>query len=76
MKRSKPERKDRQTIWTTVWMLHRNIDGAFHTIFKELKEPDSDGFKGSIRMDIDYFEELVHLLSLFLQKQDTNILYV
>ena len=65
MKRSNPERKDRQTVWATVWMLHRNIDGAFHTIFKELKEQDSDGFKGSIRMDIDYFEELVHLLSLF-----------
>ena len=29
-------------------MLHRNIDGAFHKIFKKLKEQDSDGFKGSI----------------------------
>ena len=26
-----------------------------------------------VLLDIDYFEELVHLLSLFLQKQDTNM---
>ena len=30
-------------------------------------------FKGYVRMDIDHFEELVHLLSPFLQKQDTNM---
>ena len=53
-------------------MLCRKIDGAFHTIFKELKEQDSDGFKGYVRMDIDHFEELVHLLNPFSQKQDTN----
>ena len=23
-----------QTIWTRPWMLHRKIDGAFHTIFR------------------------------------------
>ena len=43
-------------------MLRRNINGAFHTIFKELKEQDSDAFKGYVRMDVDRFEELVHLL--------------
>ena len=43
-------------------MLRRKIDCAFHTIFKELREEDSDGFKG-----------LVHLLSSFLQKEDTNM---
>ena len=68
-------RRKRQTpiIWTGPWMLRRKIDGAFHSMFKELKEQDSDGFKGYVRMDIDHFEELVHLLSPFLQKQDTNM---
>ena len=61
-----------RTIWTGPWMLLRKIDGAFGTIFKELKEQVSDGFKGYVRMDVDHFEELVHLLSPFLQKQDTN----
>ena len=49
-------------------MLRRKIEGAFHTIFKELKEQDSDGFKGYVRMDVDHFLELVHLLTTYLQK--------
>ena len=63
-------RKKRQTrtIWTRPLMLRRKIDGAFHTVFKELKEQDSDGLIGYVRMDVDHFEELVHLLSPFLQK--------
>ena len=47
-------------------MPRRKINGASHTIFKELKEHDSDGFKCYVRMDIDHFEEWVHLLSPFL----------
>ena len=68
-------RKERQTrsIWTRLWILRRKIDGDFHTIFKEVKEQDSDGFKGYVRMDVDYFEELVHLLSPSLQKQGDNM---
>ena len=48
------------------WILCRKISGHFHTIFKELKERDSDGFKGNARMDIII---LKNLLSSFLQKQ-------
>ena len=49
-------------------MLHRNINGAFHPIFKELKEQHSDRFKDYVRMDVDQFEELVHLLIPFATK--------
>ena len=60
-------RKERRTrtIWTRPWMLRRKINGAFYTIFKELQEQNSGGFKGYVRMDADHFEELVHLLSQF-----------
>ena len=57
-----------QTIWTRSWMLRRKINGTFHIIFKESKEQDSDGFKGYVRMDVDHFLELVHLLTTYLQK--------
>ena len=57
-----------QTIWTRSWMLRRKINGTFHIIFKESKEQDSDGFKGYVRMDVDHFLELVHLLTAYLQK--------
>ena len=65
------ERKNKRPrfIWTRPWLLHRRNDSAFHKIFKELKEEDSDGFKGYVRMDVDHFDELVHLLS----KKDTNM---
>ena len=46
-------------------MLRRKINGAFHTIFKEIKEQNSGGFRGYVRMDADHFQELVHLLSQF-----------
>ena len=59
---TRQERRTR-TIWARPWMLRRKLNGAFYTIFKELKEQDSDGFKGYVRMDVDHFEELVHLLS-------------
>ena len=47
MKKSKPERKDEHELFGQgPWMLRRKINGAFHAIFKELKEQDSDGFEG------------------------------
>ena len=55
-----------RTIWTRLRMPRRKINGASHTIFKELKEHDSGGFKCYVRMDTDHFEEWVHLLSPFL----------
>ena len=69
------ERKNKRPsfIWTRSWLLHRRNDGAFHKIFKELKEEDSDGFKGYVRMHVDHFDELVHLLSPLLLKKDTNM---
>ena len=58
-------RKKRRTgtIWTRPFMLRRKINGAFHTIFKELKEQDFNGLKSYVRMEVDHFEQLVHLLS-------------
>ena len=49
-------------------MLRLKINGVFHIIFKESEEQDSDGFKGYVRMDVDHFLELVHLLTTYLQK--------
>ena len=67
------KKRRRRSIWTRPWLLRRKIDGAYHSLFKELKEEDSEGFKGYLRMDVDRFDELVHLLTPFLQKQDTNM---
>ena len=44
-----------RTMWIRPWMQRRRTDGAFNTIFKELKEEDADGFKGYIRMNLTQF---------------------
>ena len=58
-------RRDEDQQMFAGWMLRRKISGHFHKIFKELKERDSDGFKGNVRMDVII---LKNLLSPFLQK--------
>ena len=58
----------KRSIWTRPWLLRRKTDGAFHTLFKELKAEHSEGFKGYVKMDVLHFDEL----SLLLQKHDTN----
>ncbi|XP_057314357.1 uncharacterized protein LOC130655608 [Hydractinia symbiolongicarpus] len=67
------ETKKKQSKWTRPWLQRRKVDGAFHTLFKELKEEDLEGFKGYVRMDVGQFDELVHLLAPVLHQQDTNM---
>ena len=43
------------------WLIRRKADGAFHTLFKELRAEDSEGFKGYVRMDVPHFDELVRI---------------
>ena len=35
-----------RSIWTRPWLLRRKTDGAYHTLFQELKKGDIEGFKG------------------------------
>ena len=58
-------------MWIRPWMQRRRTNGAFNTIFKELKEEDADGFKGYIRMNLTQFDHLVELLKPSISKQDT-----
>ena len=50
----------KRSIWP--WLLRRKTDGAFHTLFKELKAEHSERFKGYVRMDVPHFDELSPLL--------------
>ena len=40
---------------TRPWMSRRKTDGAFHTIFQELKLEDAEGFRGYIKLDTKIF---------------------
>ena len=54
-------------------MSRRKTDGAFHTIFQELKQEDAEGFRGYIRLDTKSFEKLVDLLTPSLLKKNSNM---
>lgn len=71
--RARNKEMSKRSIWTRPWLIRRKTDGAFHTLFKELKAEDSEGFKGYVRMDVPHFDELVRILSPSLRKQDTNM---
>ena len=59
--------------WFRLLMSRRKNDGAFHAIFQELKQEDSEGFRGYIRLDTKSFENLVDLLTQSLLKKDTHM---
>ena len=60
-----------RTVWVRPWMARRETDGAFYTIFRELKEEDAEGFRGYVRLDTNSFDKLVNLLTPTLLKNDT-----
>ena len=49
----------------------RKHDGAFYTIFQELKQEDAEGFRGYVKLNTTSFEILVELLAPSLLKKDT-----
>ena len=59
----KKKKQTMRSIWTRPWLQRRKVDGAFHTLFKELKEGDPEGFKGYVRMDVEHFDEFVLFLA-------------
>ena len=59
----------KRSIWTRPWLLRRKTDGAFHTLFKELKAEHSERFKGYVRMDVPHFDELGRILSPLLYER-------
>ena len=63
--------KRKRTVWVRPWMTRTETDGAFYTIFRELKEEDSEGFRGYLRLDTNTFDKLVNLLTTSLAKNDT-----
>ena len=70
------EMKEKNTIEKRVWvkpiLTQRKQFGAFHTLFKELLNQDSQDLKDYIRVDKSQFNRLVDKLSIRLAKEDTQ----
>ena len=52
------------------WIARRKSDGAFYTIFQELKQEDAEGFRSYVRLNTTSLEKLVELLPPSLLKKD------
>ena len=57
--------------WVQPWIARRKSDGAFYTIFQELKQENAEGFRGYVRLNTSSFEKSVELLAPSLLKKDT-----
>ena len=47
----------KRSQWVRQWMSRRKTDGAFHTIFQEVKEGDAEGFQASGSSNTVFTEE-------------------
>ena len=65
------ENVQERSQWVRPWIARRKPDGAFYTIFQELKQEDAEGFRGYVRLNTTSFEKLVKLLAPSLLKKDT-----
>lgn len=59
-----------RTCWVKDWVGHRNNLGASSTIIRELSEEDPLQFKKIMRMSLDQFNELLHLVEGNISKTD------
>ena len=65
------ENVQERSQWVRPWIARRKPDGAFYTIFQELKQEDAEGFRGYVSLNTTSFEKLVELLAPSLLKKDT-----
>ena len=66
------KRKNR-LVWVRGWIARRQGMGAFHRIVRELATEDPSSFMEYLRMDEDYFNHVVSLVSLLIKKEDTGM---
>ena len=71
MKRQRRRRRNR-LVWVREWIACRLKFGAYHTLMVHLRNTDVDGFINFVRMDPSTFDELVNLVTPFIERRDTH----
>lgn len=63
------------SVWTREWIMRRSkgLRGTIHLAHEELRFEDSDYFQRFFRMRSDLFDQLVDMVTPFIQRQDTNM---
>ena len=64
------ERKQRR--WrTSDWLLLRTIHGQYEALMAELRLENAEAFKNFVRVDVQMFQELFHVLGKRITKKRT-----
>ena len=61
----------RRRYWVRPWINRRDTYGAYNALLKELSNEDQKGYKNFLRMDLNSFNELLHLVEPHIKKQDS-----
>lgn len=62
---------NRKVVWVKKWVDRRDELGASATLFRELSVEDPLDFKRHLRMIVERFEELLHMVEPIIRKQNT-----
>lgn len=62
----------RQRIWQRAWIGRRSSYGAYDTLMKELREEDQQSFINFLRLKPVMFDDLLQLVTPYIQRQDTQ----
>ena len=65
------EDEEKENVQECSQIARRKSNGAFCTLFQEMKQEDAEGFRGCVRVNTTSFEKLVELLAPSLLKKDT-----
>ena len=64
------ERKQRRW-WTRDWLLLRTIHGQYEALMAELRFEIPEAFENFVRVDVQMFQELLHVLGERITKKRT-----
>ena len=62
-----------RSIWCREWLLRRSVFGDYDHLIDELHREDARGFKNFLRIEPEFFNEMVERVTPILKKQDTNM---
>ena len=65
------QQQARRRFWVRPWITRRSQFGAYHSLIRELSDEDEKGYKNFLRMDMDSFNELLHLVEPHIKRQDS-----
>ncbi|XP_063230841.1 uncharacterized protein LOC134535573 [Bacillus rossius redtenbacheri] len=66
------KKKKKRRYWVHPMIMERRVTSLFHTLYPRIKE-DEGKFFNFARMSLTTFEELLHILTDNLTRQDTNM---